>query len=251
MELDYFEIEKKITLFIQNTVKMANSNGVVIGISGGIDSSVVATLCAKALGKEHVFSIILPCESKPEDVEHGILLAETIGIPYKVIDLDATYYAFVNAVEPAIKKEENPMAFLNIKPRLRMTALYFESALRGYLVAGTTNKSEWVTGYYTKYGDGGVDFEPIGDLLKKEVFALGSHLGLPKVLAERIPDAGLVGNQTDEDEFGFTYEALDTYIETGKGHPDIIEKINRLYKINEHKREMPSMLKLNRSLFLK
>ena len=251
MELDYFEIEKKITSFIRNTVKTANSKGIVIGISGGIDSSVVATLCANALGKENIIGVILPCESKKEDVEHGILLAETIEIPYKVITLDETYRALVKAAEPSVTKEENSMGFGNIKPRLRMTTLYFESALRGYLVAGTTNKSEWVTGYFTKYGDGGADFEPIGDLLKREVFALGRYLGLPKVLAERVPDAGLIGSQTDEEEFGFTYDALDTYIETGQGSPHIIKKINRLYEINEHKRNMPSMLILERHFFLK
>ena len=251
MELDYFEIEKKIIRFIQNTVKTANSRGIVVGISGGIDSSVVATLCTKALGKENILGIVLPCESKPEDVEHGILLAETIGIPYKVINLDETYSALVNAVNPAIEKNDNPMAYGNIKPRLRMTTLYFESALKGYLVVGTTNKSEWITGYFTKYGDGGADFEPIGDLLKREVVALGHHLGLPELLVNRFPDAGLISAQTDEDEFGFTYDALDTYIATGKGSLDIIEKINRLYKINNHKREMPSMLNLERYFFLK
>ena len=251
MELNYFEVEKKIIRFIQNTVKIANSKGIVIGISGGIDSSVVATLCAKALGKKNIFGIILPCESKLEDVKHGILLAETIDIPYKVVNLDETYNTLIKAINSTVKKNDNSMAYANIKPRLRMTILYFESALKGYLVVGTTNKSEWITGYFTKYGDGGTDFEPIGNLLKREVVALGHHLGLPEVLVNRVPNAGLFGDQTDEDEFGFTYDELDTYIATGKGSSNLIDKINRLYKINNHKREMPSILNFKRHFFLK
>lgn len=252
MELDYFKVEKKIISFIQNTVKIANSKGVVIGISGGIDSSVVATLCAKALGKENILGIILPCESKTKDIEDGILLAKTIDIPYKIINLDKTYIALINAVNPVEERENNSiMAHGNIKPRLRMTILYFESALKDYLVVGTTNKSEWITGYFTKYGDGGVDFEPLGDLLKREVIILGRHLGLPEVLVNRVPDAGIISAKTDEDEFGFTYDALDTYIATGSGRPDIIEKIDKLYKTNNHKRRMPSILNLKRHFFLK
>lgn len=251
MALNYIDIEEKTIEFIKNIVNGANSKGIVIGVSGGIDSSVVATLCARAVGKENVLGIILPCESKKLDIDHGILLAQTIGINYKIVKLDETYQTLVAAVEPTILEEDSPMAFGNIKPRLRMTTLYFEAALRGYLVAGTTNKSEWVTGYFTKFGDGGADFEPIGDLLKYEVVALGQHLGLPAVLTQRIPDAGLLGSQTDEEELGFSYAALDEYIKTGKGDLDTIEKINKLYNINEHKRGMPQRLNLNRDFFLK
>ena len=128
------------------------------------------------------------------------------------------------------------MAYANIKPRLRMTTLYYYAQLKKYLVAGTGNKSEFTVGYFTKYGDSGSDLMPLVDFTKKEIYELAKYLGVPDKIIQKPPSAGLFENQTDEDEMGFSYDDLEKFINNEKIDSNIEEKIKRMVKISEHKR---------------
>lgn len=241
------EIKEKTIAFIKNYIRESGSEGAVIGISGGIDSAVVAALAVEALGKERVLGLILPCESNEQDMKDAIYFADKLGIEYKIIDLTKSYLQFLSD-----NKEENQcnLSFCNIKPRLRMTTLYFQASLYNYLVLGTSNKSELVTGYLTKYGDGGVDIEPISDLLKNEVYQLATLLDIPGAIIDKKPTADLMPDQTDEGEMGFSYEELDRFILTGEAKDLTKNKIMKLYKQSRHKLEGPVMLKLDRKFYL-
>ncbi|QRN86608.1 NAD(+) synthase [Clostridia bacterium] len=241
--MDYKKIRKTLVQWMRMKVEEAGSKGIIIGLSGGIDSSVVAALAMEAFPK-NCFGLILPCHSQGQDEQDAVLLAEAIGIPYKRIELDSVYDAMLEVSNPEVAYQDNPLSYSNIKPRLRMTALYFEGGLRNYLVAGTGNKSEFVTGYFTKYGDGGVDIEPIGELLKTDVKGLARELGIPEKLITKAPTAGLWQNQTDEDEMGFTYEELDDFIRTGKGRPEVVERVTALNNKSKHKKSLPPVCKL-------
>lgn len=241
------EIREKTIDFIENYVQESGAKGAVIGISGGIDSAVVAALAVKALGTKRVLGLILPCESNEEDMKDAIFFAEKLGIEYKIIDLTNTYKEFLRD-----NSENNQcnLSYCNIKPRLRMTTLYFQASLYNYLVLGTSNKSELLTGYFTKYGDGGVDIEPIADLLKNEVYQMAYLLDIPKEIIEKKPTADLMPNQTDEGEMGFTYEELDRFILTGEASDTTKNKIMKLYNQSRHKLEGPVMLNLDRKFYL-
>lgn len=241
------EIRGKAIDFIENYVKESGTKGAVIGISGGIDSAVVAALAVEALGPGRVLGLILPCESNEEDMKDAIDFTEKLGIDYKIIDLTNTYQVFLRDNR---ENSQCNLSFCNIKPRLRMTTLYFQASLYNYLVLGTSNKSELVTGYLTKYGDGGVDIEPIADLLKNEVYQMASLLDIPKEIIEKKPTADLMPNQTDEGEMGFTYAELDRFILTGEATETIKNKIMKLYNQSRHKLNGPVMLKLDRKFYL-
>lgn len=246
--LDLASTKEKILKFIVETMEESGAKGAVIGLSGGIDSSLCAALLTEAIGRDRVLGLLLPCESSKSDIDDGLLIARHLGIRYKTIDLTGTYKSFL--ADNSQKPEDN-LTFANTKPRLRMTTLYFHAAKEGFLVAGTSNKSELVTGYLTKYGDGGVDFEPLADLLKMEVFELARMMKIPQRLIDKIPTAGLLLNQTDEAEMGFTYNDLDRFIETGIAEPEIASKILRMYTKSRHKIIGPKMLKLDRKFHLK
>lgn len=241
------EIRGKAIDFIENYVKESGTKGAVIGISGGIDSAVVAALAVEALGPGRVLGLILPCESNEEDMKDAIDFTEKLGIDYKIIDLTNTYQVFLRDNR---ENSQCNLSFCNIKPRLRMTSLYFQASLYNYLVLGTSNKSELVTGYLTKYGDGGVDIEPIADLLKNEVYQMASLLDIPKEIIEKKPTADLMPNQTDEGEMGFTYAELDRFILTGEATETTKNKIMKLYNQSRHKLNGPVMLKLDRKFYL-
>lgn len=241
------EIIGKIVYFIEDYVNKSGAKGGVIGISGGIDSAVVAALAVKALGPEKVLGLILPCESNDSDMKDAIDFADKLGIKYKIIDLTNTYHEFLRDNK---ETSQCNLSFCNVKPRLRMTTLYFQASLYNYLVLGTSNKSELITGYLTKYGDGGVDIEPITDLLKNEVYQIAHLLEVPKEIIEKKPTADLMPNQTDEGEMGFTYQELDRFILSGEGTDITKNKIMKLYNQGRHKINGPVMLKLNRKFYL-
>jgi NAD+ synthase len=189
----------------------------------------------------------MPCESNSEDMDDAIELAVQLGINYKVIDLTNTYLEFL---KDNMENYQCSLSFCNIKPRLRMTTLYFHASLNSYLVLGTSNKSELVTGYLTKYGDGGVDIEPIAELLKHEVYQIAKSLDIPDVIIKKKPTADLMPNQTDEGEMGFTYEELDRFIMYGEAEENIKKRIMKLYNQSRHKMTGPVMLKLDRKFYL-
>ena len=190
--------------WIKQQVESAGLGGAVLGLSGGIDSAVVSGLCAQAVGADKVLGIAMPCHSDPDDTKHAVLTAKTWGIDYLEIDLSRIYDEFV-----ALLPKGNDLAEANIKPRLRMITLYQRANTLNRLVVGTGNKSELMVGYYTKYGDGGVDILPIGSLLKVQVRKLAREMGVPEEIIARPPSAGLWAGQTDEAELGMTYEDLD------------------------------------------
>jgi NAD+ synthase len=234
----------KIAAWLQDYAARAGARGYVVGLSGGIDSACTAGLCQRAVG-ESVLAALLPCHSLPEDGEMARLVAETFALSTVTVDLGPTYDALVAALPPGL----SDMARANLKPRLRMAAWYALAQTRGYLVAGTGNKSEIAIGYYTKFGDGGVDVEPLGDLYKWQVRELARELGVPQPVIDRPPTAGLWAGQTDEGEMGLTYTELDATlaaIEAGRTDgvdPVLLRRVQRMMAASAHKRAMPPVCK--------
>lgn len=225
----------KIVEWLRIKVENANGKGLVFGLSGGVDSAVVAGLAKKAF-PENSLGIIMPCHSNPIDEKHALLVADSIDLETEKVDLSSTYDELIKAVHI---EESNDLAKANIKPRLRMTTLYYYAGSYNYLVLGSSNKSEFTVGYFTKHGDSGVDLLPIAYFPKRYIWEMAKHLGIPKVVIEKPPTAGLWEDQTDEDEMGFGYDVLDDYIIYKKGPEDIVEKIEKMNRISEHKRCFP------------
>ena len=230
------ELVEKICSWFREVVNQAKARGVVIGLSGGIDSSVVACLAKKALG-EKVLGVIMPCYSSAIDEDYAGLIAKMLKIKIERVSLNSTYDSILGVL-PGGKK----MALANLKPRVRMLILYYFANSLNYLVAGTGNKSEVLIGYFTKYGDGGCDILPLGDLLKTEVRELAKELRIPKKIIERVPSAGLWENQTDEGEIGITYEELDGIImaiesnQKSSVSPGALARVEGLMRESVHKR---------------
>jgi NAD+ synthase len=240
---------EKISAWLSNRAMASDTHGFVFGLSGGIDSAVVAKLCQLA-APQRVLGVILPCYSHPQDEADARLVASAFSIPVAKVDLGAPFDALTESLHHAVKgmptrvesvdiKQQLPDA--NLKPRLRMASLYFIANSLNYLVAGTGNRSEITLGYYTKYGDGGVDVLPIGGLLKSEVRALARELGVPESIITKPPTAGLWVGQTDEAEMGFSYDTLETYLLKGPSAvpPAVAQRIERLRASSDHKRELP------------
>ncbi|MEW6618597.1 MAG: NAD+ synthase [bacterium] len=237
-------LSDEISKWIKIEVEKAGAQGIVVGLSGGIDSAVTATLSKKAVG-DNVLGLIMPCFSSSTDEDHARLIAQRLKIKTKRIELDAIYQTITRALEGAGMPEDNKLSLANLKPRLRMMTLYYVANCLNYLVAGTGNKSEIMVGYFTKYGDGGVDILPIGGLLKTEVRELAKELDIPEEILTRVPTAGLWEGQTDEGELGITYENLDKILralESGEPlnfQPDIVTNVKRLIETSQHKRMLP------------
>lgn len=225
------EVVDNLVEWLRDSVKEANCKGIVYGLSGGVDSAVIAALSKLAFGDESL-AIMMPINSSFEDEIDAKLVIDKFKLNAIKVDLSRTYSEFVEVVE----KGDNNMAYANVKPRLRMTTLYYYAQLKGYLVVGTSNKSEFTVGYFTKYGDSGSDLMPLVDFTKKEIFELARYLEIPDKIIQKPPSAGLFEDQTDEDEMGFTYNDLEKYINNEKIDERIEEKINRMVKISEHKR---------------
>jgi NAD+ synthase len=211
----------------------------VVGLSGGKDSSVTAALCVQALGKERVYGVLMP-QGTQYDIDYSKGIASFLGIKHFIINIKDT----VDALKGSLKEssiELNRQAEINIPARIRMTTLYAVSATVNGRVANTCNLSEDWVGYATKFGDGAGDFSPISQLTVTEVKAVGRELGLPEKFIEKVPEDGLSG-KTDEDNLGFTYDALDRYIRDGVCVDNAVkEKIEKLHQINIHKLKlMPS-----------
>ena len=230
----------KIASWLREYAAGAGARGYIVGLSGGIDSACTAVLCQQAMG-DNVLGVLMPCNSNPQDAELACLLAGTFGIETETVALEAGYDALLHALPPGTSR----LARANIKPRLRMTALYALAQTHGYLVAGTGNRSELEVGYFTKYGDGGVDVEPLGALYKVQVRQLARELGIPQSIIDRPPSAGLWEGQTDEDEMGITYDDLDTTLaaiasgETGDVDRELLAQVQQMMASSAHKRSMP------------
>jgi len=226
----------------------ANTSGLVCGISGGVDSAVVAGLCKKAFPNASL-GVIMPSNSNPADKEDALLVAKTFDLEVIEIDLATAHESIYGKIEAALGSQiDSPKAKQlgqgNLKARLRMATLYGVANLKNYLVVGTDNAPESYTGYFTKYGDGGVDLLPISSLTKTEVRVWARVLGLPESIASRTPTAGLWQGQTDETELGITYDVIDRYLIGEKVSEQAVEKIEKLHAVSHHKRQMPYTIDL-------
>ncbi len=237
-----------LSAWIREQVERAGSAGVVFGLSGGIDSAVVCGLAARALGPERCLGVVMPIGNVPEDEDLGRQTGATFGVRVIAPDLlpafEALEAAFraerhASGLEPT-SAEAAVLAAANLKPRLRMTALYHFANLLDRLVLGTGNKAELTVGYFTKHGDAGVDLLPLADLTKTEVRATARVLGVPERIVDRPPSAGLWEGQTDEEELGITYRQIDAYLEEGSsGSAEADAAICRRFLASRHKRELP------------
>ena len=250
-------VERKLVAFIKRKVRGAGCEGAVIGLSGGMDSSVVATLCKKALRKINVLGISMPEVgiTYPRDVADARDVSNKLGIRFKVVDITPVLWGIRKNLFDFRDKARIPAA--NIRPRVRMTIIYYYANLLNRLVVGSSNRSELLAGYFTKHGDNAADLMPLGCLYKTQVRQLAAHLKVPKRIIEKVPSAGLWRGQTDERELGLAYEKLDM-IYAGLDlalKPDSIadaagvgiEDVNRFIEREQrmaHKLSMPEIPKL-------
>ena len=221
--------------FIRYAVRESGADGIVYGNSGGKDSALVGILCKAAC--DNTVGIIMPCATARNfemDKRDGEEVAKAYGIETRYADLSAVKSAEKAAL--AGVTELSPAAEANIAPRLRMATLYAVAATENRLVSGTGNRSEGFVGYFTKWGDGACDFNPIADLTVTEIYEFLRYLKAPKCVIEKAPSAGLFDGQTDESEMGFTYKELDTYLDGGKIDDTALERIQRMHARSEHKR---------------
>lgn len=231
------QLTARLVDWLKDRAREAGAKGLVVGMSGGIDSSVVAVLCKRAL-PDSTLGLLLPCRSMAEDMEHARLVAAKFNIPTETVVLDSVYDELISVL-PSDGGPNRKLAEINLKPRLRMTTIYFFANRLSYLVAGSGNRCELSIGYFSKYGDGGVDIMPLGNLVKSQVRDLAQHLGIPLAIIDKPPSAGLWAGQTDEQEMGLTYDQLDTYFTTGQVPKAVRRKIEERIARNAHKRATP------------
>ena len=231
------EAEKAIN-WIKEFVESSGAEGVVVGNSGGKDSATVIAMATRALGKDKVLTIAMPCNSIKEDLEDAKLVSMTFDVPLLEIDLSDSYNTFERTINNSLKgidKELVNEAKVNSKPRFRMTTLYSVAQSMNYLVIGTGNLCEQMVGYTTKWGDNASDFNPIGNFTVREVLAIGKYLGVPDRIINKAPSDGL-GSKTDEEKMGVTYDQIEEYIETGKTSEEAMLVIERKNRVSKHKR---------------
>jgi len=230
---------KKLCVWMEDKITEAKAKGIVFGLSGGLDSAVVAALSIRIFPK-NTLAILIPCHSLEADINDALSFIDKFNIPYKIIDVSKIYDSFIYLLNDKKKEGSFKLAEANIKPRLRMTTLYYFANKLNYLVVGTGNKTELTIGYFTKFGDGGADILPLGNLLKNQVKELAEYLGVPKKIINKPPSAGLWEGQTDEEEIGISYNQLDKYLKAGKLNNKIIEKkIQDKITQSAHKRSTP------------
>jgi NAD+ synthase len=254
LSLDYGKVEEEILQFIRKIVADAGSKGAVIGLSGGIDSAVVGALLVRALGKDKVVGILMPASHTPkQDTDDGRTMAESWGIKLYDISIDPIFSAF----EKSLPDEgETKIAYANVKARVRMIINYYVANAHGMLVAGTGDKSEDEIGFFTKFGDGGVDFLPIAHLYKTQVRELGAHLGLPEHVVRKPSSPQLWPGHKAVDEIPVEYERLDLVLaalfdeklppaevakKTGVDLK-VVEDVVKRHRNSAHKRAYPPML---------
>ena len=228
------ELENRIE-FLRAAATEAHADGLIFGNSGGKDSALVGILCKLAM--ENTVGVILPCNSRrnfAEDREDGMAVAQQFEIETRVLDITPVREAMINQLNGVV--ELNETATINLAPRLRMTALYAIAASENRLVVGTGNRDEYHMGYFTKWGDGAYDVNPIGDLTVGEIYEFLRFLKAPAAIIEKAPSAGLYDGQTDESEMGVSYAAIDRYLLTGEASPEELAIIERYHRRSEHKR---------------
>jgi NAD+ synthase len=248
------QLAEEISAWLKGHLERSGADRFVLGLSGGIDSAVVAGLAARGVGSDRVLGVMMPSSSNPDDLHSAQLVAAAFSIPTITVDLTGVSSAFLAtlpspdtvreslSLETPVPAGAERLANANLKPRLRMTTLYYVANLCRGMVLGTGNKSESMIGYFTKYGDGGVDVKPISTLYKHEVRAVAREIGVPAHVIERPPSAGLWAGQTDEEEIGITYEVLDRTLQaiesgqTAGTDQTVVDKVERMIRSSDHKR---------------
>lgn len=231
MKLNEYLVD--IENFLKKYLEESHCKAYVLGLSGGVDSTLVAAIARKAVGKDRLFCYALDIESNPADVDDAKKVAKELDLNLEIINLNKTYQAYL---EDLNGKDFIKLTKSNLKVRMRMVALFAYAQEHSGLVLGTDNLDERYVGYFTKYGDGAADVLPIVYLTKKEVREAAELYGVSSLLANRVPTAGLFEGQTDESEMGVKYEDLDNYLLGGKVEKSVEERIEYLHKISEHKR---------------
>ena len=224
-----------IEKFLKDYLENSKMDTYVLGLSGGVDSSLTSVLIKNAVGKDKLMCIMMPIDSNPADLEDALTLAKEMDLNYLVIDATETYNQYLSDMAKAgvaISRDTRS----NLKARIRMSILYAYAQEHRGLVVGTDNKDERFTGYFTKHGDGACDILPIAHLLKSEVVEASKLIGIPKFLAERVPTAGLFAGQTDESQMGVTYKDLDAFLKGEKVPEEVEKRILYLNRISAHKR---------------
>jgi len=237
--MDTEELAEKLVLWIRDQVVAAGCKGVVMGMSGGLDSSVLAVLCYRAF-PQSMLGILMPCYNSQEEAEHAQMVASQFSIPTERVALDTVFNALLKvlpggSVDPSIGR----VAKGNLKARLRMLTLYYFANQLNYMVVGSSNRSELSVGYFTKYGDGGIDIMPLGNLVKGQVKEMARFLDIPQPIIDKPPSAGLWDDQTDEKEMGFSYDELDHYLLTGDVSGELRGRIESMIATSHHKHQPP------------
>ena len=235
--------------WIKEYVKQTGAKGVIIGNSGGKDSATVLAMAVKAIGKENVLAVSMPCHSISHDFEDAKLVADTFGVKFLKVDLTNTYNEMEKEIQSTLGQELSKEATINMKPRLRMTTLYGIAQSLGYLVIGTGNLCEAMVGYTTKWGDSSYDFNPIGNFTVNEVLEIGKYLGVPDKILSKAPNDGL-GGQTDEEKLGIKYSEIEEMIETGNTNEEAKKKILQKFETSKHKREKVPIYTFERENYL-
>lgn len=254
LELDWEYEFRRISIFLKNLLKESGAKGVVIGLSGGLDSSVVATLLARSLGSDNVLGLIMPTAFTPyEDIKDAKYVAEMLRLKTIEVSIDEIVSSFIRST--GLKEEDHKMAVANLRARVRMCILYMYANSYNYLVAGTSDKSEYILGFFTKYGDGASDFTVITHLYKSQIRRFARWLGLPEHIAEKPSAPRLYPGHTALDELPADYSVLDQIMyalfDLRMSVRDVIEKLGypktlvddviRRYHMNKHKRRIPPM----------
>jgi NAD+ synthase len=217
-------------------MKRSSASGAVIGLSGGIDSAAAAALLRRACGRDGVLAVIMPCHNAPEDERDARIAAESMDIPVKKVDITEAYDSLASGIEVSCGKLGRT-ARADLKPRLRMAALYAVAAVRNFLVAGAANKDELYFGDFTKYGEVGADMLPFGDLLAGEITELARYLNVPDAIINRPRAGSSLRDQAQGADARLTYGDIDRYIATGNAETDAAARINEAYEGSKGKRE--------------
>ena len=224
-----------IEKFLKDYLESTHMSTYVLGLSGGLDSTLASAITRKAVGKDRLMCIMIPIDSNPDDLKDALEACKQLDLNYLVVDQSKAFHEIVEAFKKNNEEISREVAS-NIKARIRMTTLYAYAQSHRGLVVGTDNADERYTGYFTKFGDGAADIMPLAHLIKREIVEASKLYGVSDVLAERVPTAGLYEGQTDETEMGVSYKDLDDFI-LGKEIPEQAkERIEYLHRISEHKR---------------
>jgi NAD+ synthase len=258
LRIDTIEISREITKFISESVRKSNLKGAIIAVSGGIDSALTLSFAAKALGPERIRAVTMPERdiTPTSDITDVMRITDLYDVTCDVVEITPTLEALSDVLP--LYDRSNTLATGNIRPRVRMIVSYHYANVLNMMVMGSSNKTELMTGYFTKHGDGGVDLMPLGDLYKYQVRQLAGYMGVPQDIIDKTPTAGLWPGQTDEGELGASYDSIDMILwghENGISAQKIaseidvdlglVKRIIRRVERNEHKRRFPLLLRLS------